>query len=128
MIWYRIVKQKLEACGVFRGVSIIGAKIRANVDDTVFLEMYFDPCTKSYSYGLVDLSLPYPDDKRVLGWDDYPHEGVKDIKHLKNYPHHFQQRVKNKWVFEESPMRGNIEKETDIVIKVIMGYLRSHHS
>ncbi|MDI6655436.1 MAG: DUF6516 family protein [Candidatus Hydrothermarchaeota archaeon] len=124
MAWYRIAKQKLEASGIFKEVLIVGAKIRAVVSETLFLEIYYDPTTKSYSYGLVDLTLPYPGDKRIFGWDDYPHEGVKEMKRLKSYPHHFQRRDKEKWVFEESLMRGNVEKEIDIIIKAVSKYLK----
>jgi len=54
------------------------------VDETTFLDIHHDPVSKGYSYALIDLKLPYPGDKRVFGWDDYPHEGIKEIKSLKS--------------------------------------------
>lgn len=124
MVWYRTVKQKLEASGIFKEVLIVGAKIRAVISETLFLEIYHDPTTKSYSYGLVDLNLPNSGDKRIFGWDDYPHEGVEEIRRLKSYPHHFQRRKRERWVFEESQMRGNVEKEIDTIIKAVSKYLK----
>ncbi|MBI5253924.1 MAG: hypothetical protein HY930_05970 [Euryarchaeota archaeon] len=94
LLEWRAIKHELEASGIFKEVLIIGAKIRAIISETLFLEIYYDPTTKSYSYGLVDMTLPYIGDKRIFGWDDYPHEGMKEIKRLKSYPHHFQRREK----------------------------------
>jgi intein-encoded DNA endonuclease-like protein len=63
------------------------------------------------------LKLPYKGDKRVFGWDDYPHGGVKGIEGLKSYPHHFQRRREDgKWLFEGSEMRGDVEREVEAVI------------
>ena len=125
MVWYRGVKQRLEDSKIFKEVLIVGAKVRAVISDTVFLEIYYDPTTKSYSYGLVDLKLPHKGDKRVFGWDDYPHEGVEKIKGLKTHPHHFQHREGDKWIFKESPMQGDITKEIDIVLNTVLEYLKS---
>jgi hypothetical protein len=58
MPWYRDVKKKLEDSGIFLEVKVVGAKIRAFVSESLFLEIYYDPTTGSYSYGLVDLTLP----------------------------------------------------------------------
>ena len=124
MIWYREVIQKLNATGIFKECLVIGTKVRATISETMFLDIYYDPTTKSYSYGLVDLELPYKGDKRIFGWDDYPHEGVEKMKKLKSYPHHFQSRKGDKWVFEESPMRGDIIKDIEVVIKTVSEYLR----
>ena len=124
MHWYRDIKRKLENSGIFSEVRVVGAKIRASISDTLFLEIYYDPTTESYSYGLVDLTLPYKGDKRILGWDDYPHEKVEEIRNLKSYPHHFQRREGDKWVFEESPMRGRVVDEIDIVLAVIKRELK----
>ena len=85
MIWYRAVTQKLIASGLFTECTVIGAKIRALITETLFLDIYYDPRTRSYSYGLIDLELPYEGDKRIFGWDDYPHEGVEELKKLKSY-------------------------------------------
>ncbi|MBN1761897.1 MAG: hypothetical protein JW878_02290 [Methanomicrobia archaeon] len=125
MIWHRGVIQKLTASGLFYECFVIGAKIRAPINDTLFLDIYYDPTTKSYSYGLVDSELPYKGDKRILGWDDYPHEGIKEMKALKSYPHHFQFRKNEKWVFDDSPLRGDIMKDIEVVIKAVSEYLRS---
>ena len=124
MSWYRAVIEKLTRVGIFEEVSIVGAKIRAGIDETTFLDIYYDPTTQSYSYALIDLKLPYPGDKRVLGWDDYPHEGMKEIENLESYPHHFQRRKEDgTWFFEKSRMRGKVEDEVDIVIAKIEDYL-----
>lgn len=123
MIWYQEVIQKLNATGIFKECLVIGAKVRATISDTMFIDLYYDPTTKSYSYGFVDLELPYKGDKRIFGWDDYPHEGVEEMKKLKSYPHHFQSRKGDKWVFEESTMRGDIIKDIEVVIKTVSEYL-----
>ena len=125
MVWYKGIIEKLRASGLFSEVNLVGAKIRASVDETRFLDIHFDPTTLSYSYALIDLGLPYPGDKRLLGWDDYPHEGVVEIQQLESYPHHFQKRTDDgSWIFEVSPMRGNVESEIDTVIAVVRAYLR----
>jgi len=127
MSWYKSVLQKLEEAGIFAEVKVIGAKVRAVVDETTFLDIHYDPTTKSYSYALIDLKLPYGGDKRVFGWDDYPHEGVKEIEALKSYPHHFQRRREGDWIFEESGMRGDIEAEIEAVIVEVRSYLAIRH-
>lgn len=107
MSWYRTVVQKLKQAGIFEEVAIIGTKVRASIDETTFLDIYHDPTTKGYSYALIDLKLQYRGDKRLFGWDDYPHEGVKKIESLESYPHHFQIRQDDgTWLFEKSSMRG----------------------
>ena len=125
MVWPRVVLRKLETSGLFSEVSLVGAKVRAVIDEARFLDIHYDPTTTSYSYALIDLGLPYPGDKRLFGWDDYPHEGVVEIEKLKSYPHHFQRRAEDgSWIFEASPMRGDIEQEIDIVIAIIRAYLQ----
>ena len=125
MLWHKIVLQRLETSGLFSEVGLVGAKVRAVVDEARFLDIHYDPTTKSYSYALIDLGLPYAGDKRLFGWDDYPHEGVIEIEKLKSYPHHFQSRAQDgSWIFEASPMRGDIEHEMDTVIAVVRAYLQ----
>jgi hypothetical protein len=120
MIWHRAVLLKLEASGLFRRVDLVGAKVRAIVDATRFLDVHYDPTTSGYSYAFVDMKLSYPGDKRLFGWDDYPHEGVTGIEQLGSYPHHFQYRAADgSWVFEASPMRGQVVEEMDVVIAVV---------
>lgn len=122
--WHRAVAEKLRACGLFREVSLVGAKLRAVLDDARFLDIHFDPTTHSYSYALIDLRLPYAGDKRLFGWDDYPHEDTPPIRQLDSYPHHFQRRREDgSWLFESSPMRGNIDDEIDIAIVTVRTYL-----
>lgn len=126
MIWYKSVIKKLQESGLFQEVGLVGAKIRASLDESRFLDIHFDPTTRSYSYALVDLKLVYPGDKRLLGWDDYPHEGVAAIEQLESYPHHFQRRAEDgSWVFEASSFRGNVESEIDTLITVVRRYLQS---
>jgi hypothetical protein len=124
MIWYQEVIQQLNVTELFKECQIIGAKVRAMINETMFLDIYYDPTTKSYSYSLIDLELPYKGDKRIFGWDDYPHEGVEEMKKLKSYPHHFQSRKDDKWTFEESPMRGDIRQDIEVVIRTIVEYLQ----
>jgi len=81
---------------------------------------------QSYSYAFIDLGLAYPGDKRRLGWDDYPHEGVTEIEQLESYPHHFHRRAEDgNWIFEASPMRGDIAHEIDAVIAVVKDHLQA---
>jgi hypothetical protein len=56
MPWYKEVIEKLRGSHLFRDVQLVGGKVQ------------------SYSYALTDLRLAYPGDKRLFGWDDYPHE------------------------------------------------------
>ena len=124
MVWHGLVLRRLRESGLFAEVSLIGAKVRASLSETVFLDIHFDPTTGSYSYALIDLTLPYPGDKRILGWDDYPHEGVEAIENLSSYPHHFQRRTPDgEWSFEESEMRGDIEQEIHQVLDTLTEYL-----
>jgi hypothetical protein len=125
MLWHKVVLRRLEASGLFSEVGLVGTKVRAVVDEARFLDIHYDPTTESYSYALIDLGLPYAGDKRLFGWDDYPHEGVIEIEKLKSYPHHFQSRAQDgSWIFEASPMRGDIEPEIDTVIAVVRAYLQ----
>jgi hypothetical protein len=48
---------------------------------------------------------------------------VEKFRELKSYPHHFQKRLGEAWIFEESPMRGNIESEIELVIEHLRAYL-----
>lgn len=85
MIWHKTLLRKLEESGLFREVNLVGAKVRARVNATRFLDVHYDPTTGSYSYAFIDLNLPSPGDKRLFGWDDYPHEGVSEIKQLESF-------------------------------------------
>lgn len=124
MIWYKLVIEKLHDSGLFSEISLVGAKIRASLDEFRFLDIHFDPTTRSYSYALIDLRLVHSGDKRLFGWDDYPHEGIAAIEQLSSYPHHFQRRTEDgSWVFEASLMRGNIEDEIGAVIAIVKSYL-----
>jgi hypothetical protein len=126
MVWYRQVLILLRESALFTEVHLIGAKIRAFISETVFLDIHYDPSTGSYSYALIDLSAPYPGDKRVLGWDDYPHEGIEALRQLRSYPHHFQRRdEQGQWVFEESAMRGDVERDVEQVLEALRAFLGS---
>ena len=85
MIWHKPVLKRLETSRLFSRVSLVGAKVRAVVDEARFLDLHYDPTTGSYSYAFIDLGLPYPGDKRLFGWDDYPHEGVAEIEQLESH-------------------------------------------
>jgi hypothetical protein len=122
--WHKAVVEKLRVCGLFREVTLVGAKVRAVLEETRFLDIHFDPTTRSYSYALIDSRLLYAGDKRVFGWDDYQHDNIEAIRQLESYPHHFQRWAEDgHWLFESSPMRGNIEQEIDIVITTVKTYL-----
>jgi hypothetical protein len=124
MVGHRHVLRLLRESGLFAEVILIGAKVRAYLSETMFLDIHFDPTTRSYSYALIDLTSPYPGDKRILGWDDYPHEGVEAIRQLRSYPHHFQRRgAGGQWLFEESEMCGHVEQEVELVLERIKMYL-----
>jgi hypothetical protein len=49
--------------------------------------------------------------------------GMEKFRELKSYPHHFQKRLGETWIFEESPMRGNIESEIELVIEHLRAFL-----
>lgn len=85
-MWHGLVLERLRESGLFTEVVLVGAKVRAYLSETLFLDIHYDPTTKSYSYALIDLMSPYPSDKRILGWDDYPHEGVEPIQRLELPP------------------------------------------
>lgn len=91
-MWHKPVLRKLRQSGLFRDVVLAGAKVRASFSETLFLDIYYDPTSGSYSYALIDLASPYPGDKRILGWDDYPHENIERIRQLDSFPHHFHHR------------------------------------
>ncbi len=127
-MWHGPVLKSLRSSGLFVEVSLVGAKVRAWLSETLFLDIHFDPTTGSYSYALIDLTSPHSGDKRILGWDDYPHEGVEAIHGLSSYPHHFQWRASNgEWIFEESPMQGDVEREMSVVLDTLSRRL-SHES
>ena len=50
MLWHKSVLKQLRESGLFTEVSLTGAKVRAVVDEARFLDIYYDPTTKSYSY------------------------------------------------------------------------------
>ncbi|MBI3360716.1 MAG: hypothetical protein HY023_06360 [Chloroflexi bacterium] len=124
MAWYTDVRTRLQNSELFIGVELVGGKVRATVDANRFLDIHFDPTTHSYSYALIDLSLPYPGDKRLFGWDDFTHPGDPDLSHLSSHPHHFQERTADgKWRFMPSEFRGNIEVEIETVIDRVRQFL-----
>ncbi len=125
MTWHKSIISKLEVSGLFRSVTLVGGKVRASIDETRFLDIHFDPKMRSYSYALIDMTLPYSGDKRVFGWDDFPHEGIAEFRQLASHPHHFQRRAPDgRWIFEPSPMRSEIETEIDLVVAAVREYLR----
>ncbi len=95
MAWYRAVIGKLESAHLFAKVELIGGKIRATIDGKRFLDIHCDPTTSSYSYAFIDETLPFSGDKRLFGWDDFPHIGVEKFRALKSYPHHFHALVEH---------------------------------
>jgi hypothetical protein len=119
-IWHASIIRILRESEIFLEVQLTGAKVRAVLSTTLFLDIHFDPTTHSYSYALIDLTLPYPGDKRLFGWDDFPHPDHEALTRLPSYPHHFQERLPNgAWQFSESPFRGDVEREIPEVINLI---------
>ena len=55
MIWHQLVRNALTASGLFRDVVLVGAKVRATLDEARFFDVHYDPTTGSYSYALIDL-------------------------------------------------------------------------
>lgn len=124
-LWHAGVMRLLRESGLFVNVQLSGGKVRALLSETLFLDIHFDPTSRSYSYALIDLTLSYPGDKRILGWDDYPHPGALDLAKLASAPHHFQERLPNgSWQFVESQFRGDIEHELPVVLVAVRDYLR----
>jgi hypothetical protein len=124
MIWHAVAIRLLRASNLFPKVELIGGKVRATLDATRFLDIHYDPTTGSYSYAFIDLTLPYPGDKRRFGWDDFPHPGDLEKENLADHPHHFQERRPDgSWHFLGSSFRGDIEKEIPIVLEHISEYL-----
>lgn len=129
MAWHADALRTLRESGLFTEVNLTGAKIRAALDASRFVDIHFDPDTRSYSYALIDLTLPYPGDKRVFGWDDFPHPGQPQLQELDSHPHHFQERGPNgEWIFRASAFRGEIETEVDGVLRHLRAYLKAHAS
>lgn len=123
--WHAGVMRRLRESGLFINVQLSGGKVRALLSETRFLDIHFDPTSRSYSYALIDLTLPYPGDKRILGWDDYPHPGAPELAKLASAPHHFQERLPDgSWQFIESAFRGDIEHELPVVLVTVEDYLR----
>jgi len=125
-IWHASIVRTLRESGLFSSVQLAGGKVRAFLSQTRFLDIHFDPTTNSYSYALIDLTLPYAGDKRLFGWDDYPHQDYAALQSLKSYPHHFQERLPNgEWKFSESTFRGDVENEIREVVEVVRQHTSS---
>lgn len=119
-IWHASIIRILRDSGLFSDVQLTGGKVRAFLSATRILDIHFDPTTQSYSYALIDLTLPYAGDKRLFGWDDFPHPGYDVLTGLKSYPHHFQERLRDgAWQFSESTFRGDVEGEIGEVIEIV---------
>ena len=129
MIWYRTVLQRqgrVRRPAPTRRGQPGGPQGASHCRCSRFLDIHYDPATQSHSYAFIDLALPYPGDKRLFGWDDYPHEGVTEIEQLESHPHHFHRRAEDgNWVFGASPMRGDIAHEMEPVIAVVRDHLRA---
>lgn len=123
-IWHASIIRILRQSGLFADVQLIGGKVRAFLSQTRFLDIHLDPTTNSYSYALIDLTLSYAGDKRLFGWDDFPHPDYAALTNLKSYPHHFQERLENgKWQFSESTFCGDVENEIREVIETIRQHI-----
>lgn len=120
IIWHASVLRILRESGLFSSVQLTGGKVRALLSQTRFLDIYIDPTTNSYSYAVIDLTLPQSGDKRLFGWDDFPHPDFTALTDLSSYPHHYQERLASgEWRFHESAFRGNVDQEVHKVIQVI---------
>ena len=124
MMWHAPVLSLLRESGLFREVRMEGAKVRATLGDNRFLDIHFDPESRSYSYAFIDLSLSHAGDKRLFGWDDFPHIGDAALAGLSDYPHHFQRRGSDgRWQFSPSEFRGEIDAEIVKVIEFVRRFL-----
>jgi hypothetical protein len=125
MAWYAPILYKLQDSGLFSKVYLAGGKVRAEIDTSRFLDIHFDPKSGSYSYALIDLTIPSPGDKRLWGWDDFPHPGYPALQKLSSYPHHFQERTpEGEWRFTESSFRGHPEVDIDTILETLSRYLK----
>ena len=123
-IWHAPIARLLQESGLFSEVQRCGGKVRAFIHENLFLDIHYDPASHSYSYALIDLASTYPGDKRIFGWDDYPHPGIPELQMLESAPHHFQQRLEDgQWEFRASDFRGNIQDEIPRVLEVLKGFL-----
>jgi hypothetical protein len=119
-VWHASIIRILRESGLFSDIQLSGGKVRAFLTATLFLDIHFDPISKSYSYAVIDLTTRYAGDKRLFGWDDFPHPSYDALTTLRSYPHHFQERQSDgTWQFFESSFRGNIETEVHEVINLI---------
>jgi hypothetical protein len=126
MAWHSRVMELLLHSGLFGDVQLVGAKVRASIDDTRFLDIHYDPTTHSYSYAVIDSLLDAPGDKRLFGWDDCPHPAEESMLALASYPHHFQMRMPSgHWRFESSPFVGSLEDDVRAVLVYLREYLES---
>jgi hypothetical protein len=126
-IWHAQIIRILRESGLFSAVQLVGAKVRAFLSPTLYLDIHFDPSTQSYSYAVIDLTLPHTGDKRLFGWDDFPHPDYEPLIRLASYPHHFQERLSDgTWRFLESSFRGVVEKEIHEVIDFVRKRKLSH--
>ena len=41
-VWYKMVMEKLRSSGLFGETNLVGAKVRASIDETRFLDIHFD--------------------------------------------------------------------------------------
>lgn len=124
MAWHATVSRRLRSSGLFSDVQLIGGKVRAILDETRFVDIHYDPINKSYSYALINLSLPYLGDKREFDWDDFPHPGNPALQALVSYPHHLQERAPDgSWRFSESKFRGDLELDIPDVLAHLKHFL-----
>ncbi|RPH58963.1 MAG: hypothetical protein EHM81_09040 [Chloroflexi bacterium] len=99
-LWHAQAVQKLRVSGLFTRVELSGGDVRAFLSESRFLDIHFDPTTCRYSYAMIDLTLPYAGDKRLFGWDDFPHPNSPELHSLPSHPHHYPERRPNgAWMF-----------------------------
>ena len=126
MAWHSRVMGLFLHSELFGDVQLVGAKVRASIDDTRFLDIDLDPTTHSCSYAVIDSLLDVPGDKRVFGWDDCPHPAEPSMTILSSYPHHFQMRIPGgQWRFEPSSFTGNVEADIEVVLIYLQKYLET---
>ncbi len=114
MIWHAPVLSLLRESGLFREVRMEGAKVRATLGDNRFLDIHFDPESRSYSYAFIDLSLSHAGDQRLFGWVDFPHRGDAALAGLSDYPpHHFQRRGSDgRWQLSRQNFAGRLTRRS----------------
>ena len=56
--WHQEGSNQPRSVGYLCWCEIIGAKVRGVISKELYVDIYYDPTTSSYSYALIDQTLP----------------------------------------------------------------------